>query len=96
MKLPTPSTTRLLVEFVKSRNHFLSKEDIRQDVIFDDDAREGSIRTLIYVARKELSDSPYRIETIARRGYRLHRIDDNPIESEVLLSRLEESSVWWS
>ena len=69
----TPSTYTLLKEFFETPHRMLSKEDVRQDVLFDDDASEGSIRQCVFEARKELrrSQFPYRIETIVRKGYRL-------------------------
>ena len=68
-----PSTYTLLKEFFAAPNLTLSKEDVRQDVLGDCDAREGSVRQCILEARKELlrCDFPYRIETITRKGYRL-------------------------
>jgi len=67
------STYILLKQFFEVPKMMLSKEDIRQDVLFDDDAAEGSIRQCILEARKELRRTgfPYRIETIIRKGYRL-------------------------
>ena len=67
------STYMLLRQFFEAPKMMLSKEDIRQDVLFDDDAAEGSIRQCILEARKELQRTgfPYRIETIIRKGYRL-------------------------
>ena len=75
----TPSTYTLLKQFFDTPNMMLSKEDIRQDVLGDDDAREGSLRQCISAARKELRrhDFPYRIETIIRKGYRLVPEDKN-------------------
>ena len=68
-----PSTYTLLKQFFDAPNRMLSKEDVRQDVLGDDDAREGSVRQCILAARKELrrTEFPYRIETITRKGYRL-------------------------
>jgi DNA-binding winged helix-turn-helix (wHTH) protein len=68
-----PSTYMLLKQFFDAPNLTLSKEDVRQDVLNDDDASEGSIRQCILEARKELRrcQFPYRIETIVRKGYRL-------------------------
>jgi len=64
----SPSTYMLLKQFFDTPNWMLSKEDVRQDVIGDDDAREGSVRQCILAARKELRrhQCPYRIETITR------------------------------
>jgi len=69
----SPCTYTLLKEFFDAPNLTLSKEDIRQDVLHDDDASEGSLRQSILEARKELRRTgfPYRIETIIRKGYRL-------------------------
>ena len=67
------STYTLLRQFFEAESLTLSKEDIRQDVLLDDEAREGSVRQCILEARRELQRHrfPYRIETITRRGYRL-------------------------
>ena len=69
----TPCTYTLLKQFFAAPNMTLSKEDVRQDVLGDDEAREGSVRQCILEARKELKRClfPYRIETITRKGYRL-------------------------
>ena len=69
----SPSTYSLLQQFFEAPNMTLSKEDVRQDVLRDNDAREGSIRQCVLEARKELQHHrfPYRIETITRKGYRL-------------------------
>ena len=66
-------TYTLLKQFFEAPKMMLSKEDVRQDVLFNDDAAEGSLRQCISVARKELRRTgfPYRIETIIRKGYRL-------------------------
>jgi len=50
----TPSTYNLLKQFFEVPTLMLSKEDIRQDVLQDDDAKEGSIRQCILEARREL------------------------------------------
>ena len=69
----SPSTYTLLKQFFDAPNMMLSKEDVRQDVMGDDEAREGTVRQCILAARKELRRHrfPYRIETITRKGYRL-------------------------
>ena len=69
----SPCTYSLLKQFFDTPNLTLSKEDVRQDVLNDDDAREGSVRQCILAARRELQRNgfPYRIETITRKGYRL-------------------------
>jgi DNA-binding winged helix-turn-helix (wHTH) protein len=68
---------RLLSEFLAADcDHFLSKEDIRQDVLFDEEASEGSIRQLVCETRKRLAqeNSQWTIETICRKGYRLVKL----------------------
>jgi len=69
----SPNTYALLKQFFDAPNRTLSKEDVRQDVLGDDEAREGTVRQCISTARKELRRTrfPYRIETITRKGYRL-------------------------
>ena len=69
----SPSVYALLKQFFDAPGMTLSKEDVRQDVLGDDDAREGTVRQCILAARKELrrKEFPYRIETITRKGYRL-------------------------
>ena len=69
----SPCTYTLLKQFFDAANRMLSKEDVRQDVLGDDDAREGTVRQCISEARKELrrNQCPYRIETITRKGYKL-------------------------
>ena len=69
----SPSTYTLLKHFFDAPNMTLSKEDVRQDVLQDEEAREGSLRQCVMTARKELlrHHFPYRIETIVRKGYRL-------------------------
>ena len=69
----SPSTYSLLREFFKTPGNMLSKEDVRQDVLYDEYAREGTLRQCISAARKELKKSalPYRIETVTAKGYRL-------------------------
>ena len=69
----SPGTYTLLQQFFEAPDLMLFKEDIRQDVLRDDDASEGCVRQCILTARKELRrrQFPYRIETITRKGYRL-------------------------
>jgi DNA-binding response OmpR family regulator len=69
----SPSTYTLLQQFFAAPNMMLSKEDIRQDVLCDEEASEGCLRQCILAARKELQRHhfPYQIETITRKGYRL-------------------------
>jgi len=74
----SPSTYTLLKHLFAAPNMTLSKEDVRQDVIHDEYAREGTLRQCIMTARKELRRHhfPYRIETIVRKGYRLAAEND--------------------
>lgn len=67
------STFTLLKQFFDAPAMMLSKEDVRQDVLRDEEAKEGSVRQCILCARKEIErfGFPYRIETITRKGYRL-------------------------
>ena len=70
------STYRLLTEFLTAPNHTLSYEDIRLDVIFDEDVGISAIRSLIKRARKEMRNCPdclYEIRSIPRKGYKLER-----------------------
>ena len=46
----TPSTFRLVQQLWLAPNRFLSKEDVRQDVQFDEDASDGSVRIVIHDA----------------------------------------------
>ena len=73
----SPSTYTLLRQFFAAPNMMLSKEDVRQDVLHDEEAREGTLRQCILEARKEIRKHsfPYRIETIVRKGYRLVESD---------------------
>jgi len=66
-----PTTFRLVRQFWEASNRFLSKEDIRQDVVEDDDASETVLRVLISNARKELRKAgfPYEIVTDRGKGY---------------------------
>jgi len=69
---------RLISELLAANNNFLSKEDVRQDVLFDEYASDGAIRTLIYYARKTMQKEKLRweIQTICRKGYRLIQLDE--------------------
>ena len=68
-----PSTFRLVQQLWQAAERTLSKEDVRQDTIFDEDAKPESLRTLIKNARRELEAVyfPYEIETLWGKGYRL-------------------------
>jgi hypothetical protein len=62
----------LLRYFFLEAQHFLSKEDIRQDVLFDDDAREGSIRSLLYETRKWLKQHDIPLDIVTINPYKDH------------------------
>jgi len=68
-----PATFELIRQLWFASNRFLSKEDVRQDVMCNDDASAEALRTLIKEARKELITVgfPYEIETLWSKGYRL-------------------------
>jgi DNA-binding winged helix-turn-helix (wHTH) protein len=78
------NTCNLLKLFLDAPSMALSKEDVRQDVLSDDDARDGSVRQCILNARKEMQENgfPYQIETITRKGYRLVMKSETTVESE--------------
>jgi DNA-binding winged helix-turn-helix (wHTH) protein len=65
----------LLKSFYEAEDNFLSKEDVRQDVLYDENARNGTVDNCIYEARKELKEGnfPAFIETVYRRGYVLKK-----------------------
>ena len=70
------TTSRLLTEFLNAPNRILSYEDIRLDVMFDAEASDSAIRSVIQRARQEMRDVPdcrYEIKSISKRGYRLER-----------------------
>lgn len=76
----SPVTFRLVQQFWVAHDRFLSKEDVRQDVVEDDDASETVLRVLIAKARKELKavHFPYEIVTEWGKGYRLVPGVNNP------------------
>ena len=68
------TTRRLLVELWDAPEKMISKEDIRVDVMFDDEASDEAVKMVIRRARQEIeahSFFPYEIATIPRKGYRL-------------------------
>ena len=74
-------TSRLLTEFWNAPNRILSHEDIRQDVIFDEEAKDKTVWQVVCRARKELIDAryPYEIKSIDGKGYQL--VDTTPDKS---------------
>jgi DNA-binding response OmpR family regulator len=69
----SPATFELLRQMWFVPNRFLSKEDIRQDVIGDDESTDNAIWVRMKTARQELDSVgfPYEIETLRGKGYRL-------------------------
>ena len=69
----SPATFRLVQQLWIAPDRFLSKEDIRQDVIEDDDARDVTLRNRTKEARGELKKGhfPYEIVTVHGKGCRL-------------------------
>ena len=67
------TTRRLLTEFWNAPDHMLSHEDIRQDVIYDEEANDGTIWQVVSRANSELvkTKSHFEIKNIKKRGYQL-------------------------
>jgi DNA-binding winged helix-turn-helix (wHTH) protein len=67
-------TRLLLIEFYDTRDHMLWKQDIREDVIRDENASDKAVRQVIVRARKAIKEIPdfrYEIKTIRKDGYKL-------------------------
>ena len=70
------TTNRLLTEFLCAPNHMLSYDDIKLDIIFDEDASDSAVRSVIKRARIEMRACPgcrYEIKSIPKWGYKLER-----------------------
>ena len=69
----SPATFMLVFYLWRAPNRFLSKEEMRENVVQDDDAKDSVLRERIGRARKELRDGnfPYKIITEQGKGYRL-------------------------
>jgi DNA-binding winged helix-turn-helix (wHTH) protein len=67
------TTRRLLTELWHAPDRMLSHQDIREDVMHDEVARDGTVREAIRKARRELRNvnCVYSIETIRVKGYKL-------------------------
>jgi hypothetical protein len=67
------TTRRLLIEFWIAPNRMLSHEDIRQDVMFDNEAKISAIWQVISRANAELSKMKFcfEIKNMKKRGYQL-------------------------
>ena len=70
-----PATFRLIQELWYSETKFISKADVRQDVMYDDEAKEGTVRKCLCMARKEIKKSkfPYTIDTVKAKGYSMKK-----------------------
>jgi len=66
-------TERLLIAFWNAPNRFLSQEDIREEVILDEEASERAVRQVIVRARKAIREMNfcYEIKNLREKGYRL-------------------------
>jgi DNA-binding response OmpR family regulator len=74
----TDAARRLLIELWDSPGKMLSLQDIREDVLFDADAKEQAIHDAIKAARKEMRvfhNFGYEIKNIRGKGYRLEKIE---------------------
>jgi DNA-binding response OmpR family regulator len=70
------TTSRLLTEFLCAPYYTLSHEDIRLDVIRNEEASDSAVRSVIKRARKEMKSYPeclYEIKSISKTGYKLER-----------------------
>ena len=69
----SPATFMLVFYLWRAPNRFLSKEEMRENVVQDDDASDLVLRGRIKQARQELRDGdfPYKIITERGKGYRL-------------------------
>jgi DNA-binding response OmpR family regulator len=69
----TPTTFELLRQMWGAASRTLSKEDIRVDVMCNEETSDDNLRAHIKNARRELESAnfPYEIETIWGKGYRV-------------------------
>jgi len=70
------TTQRLLTELWNAPGNTLSHNEIRLDVMFNEDASDSAVRNVITRVRKEMRDCldcQHEIKTIPKRGYRLER-----------------------
>ena len=69
----TPATFQLVFQLWETSRRFLSKEEVKEVVMCDEEAKEGAVRECIRKARQELrkAEFPYKIETERGKGYRL-------------------------
>jgi DNA-binding winged helix-turn-helix (wHTH) protein len=83
------TTSRLLTELWNAPTRMLSHEDIRQDVIFDDEANDSAIRQVISRAKTELNKMkyPFEIKNVKKKGYTL--VDKNVTKRNKIPKRLK-------
>jgi len=70
------TTSRLLTEFLCAPYYTLSHEDIRLDVIRNEEASDSAVRSVIKRARNEMKNCPechYENKTNSKTGYKLER-----------------------
>ena len=86
----TAATFELLRQLWIASDHTLSKEDIRQHVIEDDEATDNAVWLRLKNARQELDalEFPYEIETLRGKGYRL-TTRQKPVQIDTGLDRAE-------
>ena len=65
------TTCRLLTAMWEAPEKTLSQEDIREDVIFDEEASDNAVKQVIKKAKKELEDYNIEIKNIWGKGYQL-------------------------
>jgi len=80
----TPATFRLLHQMWTAPHQFISKEDLRVDIQYDEESSDDSVRMCIKRARQELEKSgcPYQIDTIHGMGYRLVKRNQDMLQLE--------------
>ena len=64
-------TSLLLTEMWEAPNRVLLYENIREDVIFNEDASEDAIKMVVLRARKEIEEYDIEIKNIHGKGYQL-------------------------
>ena len=67
------TTARLLTEFWNAPDKMLSQEDIRQDVILDEEASDAAVKMVVKRARAEMKAKRFRyvIKSVFNKGYQV-------------------------
>ena len=65
------TTCRLLEAMWAAPDKMLSQHDIREDVIFDEEASENAVKQVIKKAKKEIKGYAINIKNIYGKGYQL-------------------------